>query len=84
MNGNKTVFPNIVPETLSTIKAIASEKCKTIKGAPTIYTDIINHPELKNYDVSSLETMLIGAATVPKDLLMKVKEKLGITNVLIG
>lgn len=83
-NGNKTVFPHILPDPLSTIKAIASEKCKTLKGAPTIFTDIINHPELKNHDMSSLETMLIGASTVPKDLLMEVKEKLGLENIIIG
>lgn len=83
-NGNSCVFPHIFPETLSTIKAIASEKCTAIKGAPTIFMDIVNHPELKNYDISSLETMLIGAATVPKDLLLNVKEKLQLKNIIIG
>jgi fatty-acyl-CoA synthase len=46
--------------------------------------DIINHPELKKYDLSSLDTMLIGASTVPKDLLLKIKEKLKLTNIIIG
>ncbi len=53
--GSKTVFPSFFPDTLSTIKAIASEKCTSIKAAPIIFIDILNHPERKNYDLSSLE-----------------------------
>jgi fatty-acyl-CoA synthase len=84
VNGNRTIFPHIIPDTLSTIKAISAEKCTSLKGAPTIFMDIINHPELEKYDLSSLDTMLIGASTVPKDLILKIKEKLKLKNVIIG
>jgi acyl-CoA synthetase (AMP-forming)/AMP-acid ligase II len=44
----------------------------------------MNHPELKNYDLSSLEYMLVGASTVPPDLLKKIKKEIKIKNVLTG
>lgn len=82
--GSKTVFPSFFPDTLSTIKAIASEKCTSIKAAPIIFIDILNHPERKNYDLSSLEYMLIGASTVPKDLLIKLKQELKFKYIISG
>lgn len=74
----------MIPDTMATIKALSAEKCTAIKAAPTIFMDIVNHPELKNYPMPDLQTMLIGASTVPKDLLLKVKEGLGLTHVIIG
>jgi fatty-acyl-CoA synthase len=83
-NGNKVVFPNFFPDTLSTIKSIHNEKCTSLKGAPVIFVDLLNHPELKSYNLSSLEAILLGASTVPKDLLLKIKEKLNLQHVIIG
>ena len=84
VNGNQIVFPHLLPDTLATMKAIHNEKCTSLKGAPVIFHDIINHPERKNYDLSSLETMLIGAAVVPKDLLLKIKKELNMKHVIVG
>ena len=83
-NGNQSVYPFMIPDTLSTIKAIHKERCTAIKAAPTIFMDLIGHHELLNHDLSCLESMLIGATTVPKDLLIKVKETLKLKNVIVG
>ena len=53
--GAKAVFPSLFPDTLATIRAIHSEKCTSIKAAPIIFIDILNHPDRKKYDLSSLE-----------------------------
>ena len=84
VNGIQTTFPNLFPDTLSTIKAIHSEKCTSLKGSPVIFIDLINSPELKNYNLNSLQSILLGASTVPKDLLLKIKHQLSIKHVLIG
>lgn len=84
VNGNQIVYPNLLPDTLSTIKAIENEKCTSLKGAPVIFLDLINHPELKNHDLSSLESMLVGASVVPKDLLLKIKDILKLKHLIIG
>jgi fatty-acyl-CoA synthase len=83
-NGIKVVFPNLFPDTLSTIKSIEREKCTALKGAPIIFIDLLNHSEMKNHNLSSLEAMLIGASTVPKDLLIKIKNVLKLKHVIIG
>jgi fatty-acyl-CoA synthase len=58
------------------IKAIHSEKCTSVKGAPILFMDMLNHPERSKYDLSSLKTMLVGASTVPKDLLLKLRKEI--------
>ena len=74
--GSKAVFPSILPDTLALLKAIHNEKCTSIKAAPIIFMDMLNHPERKNYDLSSLKTMLVGASTVPKDLMLKLRQEI--------
>lgn len=82
--GAKTVFPSFFPDTLALIKAIHTEKCTAIKGAPIIFNDLINHPERKNYDMSSLRYALLGASAIPPTLLKAIREELGVEHILPG
>jgi fatty-acyl-CoA synthase len=83
-NGNKVVFPSYFPDTLAIMKSIQNEKCTAMKAAPVIFIDLLNHPQAKNYDLSSLEAILLGASTVPKDLLIKIRDKLNLKHTIIG
>jgi fatty-acyl-CoA synthase len=82
--GSKTVIPSILPDTVSLMKAIQDNKCTSVKGAPVIFIDLINHPDRSKYDLSSLEYILLGASTVPKDLILKIKSDLKAKNVIVG
>ena len=82
--GGKAVFPSFLPDTLALIKALHNEKCTSVKGAPVIFIDMMNHPERKKHDLSSLKYMLLGASTVPKDIVVKMKQELQIPNIVIG
>jgi len=81
----KVVFPHLFPDPTMTLKAIHTERCTSIKGAPVIYMDLLNHPDFSKFDLSSLKTMLIGASTVPKDLLLQLRKKIpSFTSILSG
>ena len=82
--GTSCVFPFYSPDTLSSLKAIEKYKCHTFIGSPTLYVDLLNHPDRKKYDISSLQNTLIGASTVPPDLLLKMKSELGIKKIIVG
>ena len=84
ISGGKTVFPAFFPDTLQTMKAIHEDRCTSIKGAPVIFNDIINHPDRLKYDLSSLKYMVIGASTIPKDLLLKARDILKIEHIAVG
>lgn len=84
VNGTQAVFPFLIPDILATMKAIQAERCTNLKAAPTIFFDLIHHPDRHKYDLSSLESILIGASVVPKDLLLKIKKELKLKSAIIG
>ncbi|WP_040952732.1 AMP-binding protein [Gorillibacterium massiliense] len=53
------------------LKAIDRKKPTVFPGAPTMYIAINNHPDNKNYDLSSINICISGAAPLP----LEVQEK---------
>jgi acyl-CoA synthetase (AMP-forming)/AMP-acid ligase II len=84
INGSKSVFSFYLPETVSIFKSIQNYRCNTLLGPPTILIDLINHPDRTKYDLSALQNILLGAATVPPDLIHKAKTNMKIENMIIG
>ncbi len=46
-------------------------------GAPTMYIGLINHPELKKYDLSSIEACVSGSAPLPVEVQHRFEELTG-------
>jgi fatty-acyl-CoA synthase len=84
LKGTSLVFPFYFPDTLTSIKAIGAYKCNSMRGTPTQFLDLLNHPERKNHNLTSLENAVIGGSTVPPDLLMKMKGALNIKRIVVG
>ncbi|CAF1494058.1 unnamed protein product [Adineta steineri] len=80
----KIVFPAILPDTVSTMKAIHEEKCTALIGAPIIFRDILGHPEKKNYDLSSLAFAILGASPMHISFLRQLEKEIPITRVSQG
>jgi long-chain acyl-CoA synthetase len=52
-------------DTLTTLKTIQKQRPTLFPGAPTIYIGLLNHPDLKKYDLSSIDSCLSGSAPLP-------------------
>jgi fatty-acyl-CoA synthase len=78
------VFPSILPDTLSTMKAIHEEKCTAIVGAPIIFRDILMHPDRKNYDLTSLIYAGLGASPMHPDFLRQLETEIPIKLIAQG
>ncbi|MDR6226511.1 long-chain-fatty-acid--CoA ligase [Desmospora profundinema] len=48
-----------------TLKTIQSERPTLFPGAPTMYIALINHPDIRKYDLSSIEACMSGSAPLP-------------------
>lgn len=59
-HGTQLVYPSAEFDAEATLKAIHEEKCTAVHGVPTMFISQLNHPNLKNYDLSSLRTGIIG------------------------
>ncbi|MBM7568934.1 long-chain-fatty-acid--CoA ligase [Paenibacillus sacheonensis] len=47
------------------LKAIRDEKPSVFPGAPTMYVALLNHPDVKKYDLSSINVCISGSAPLP-------------------
>jgi acyl-CoA synthetase (AMP-forming)/AMP-acid ligase II len=51
-------------------------------GAPAIFQSLLNHPDLDDYDLSSLKRCVTGAATIPVEMVVQMRERLGMERVI--
>ena len=58
-------------------KIIEREKVSSTGGVPTIAWQLLEHPERKNYDLSSIEAIAYGGASAAPELVRKIREVFG-------
>ena len=59
------------------IKDLHKKKPSIFPGVPTMYTAIINHPDIANYDLSALKFCASGGAPLPVEVEQKFKQLTG-------
>lgn len=59
------------------LKTIDKLKPTLFPGAPTIYIGLLNHPNLKKYNLSSIKACISGSAPLPLDVQNKFEEITG-------
>ncbi|MDG5788847.1 long-chain-fatty-acid--CoA ligase [Evansella sp. AB-P1] len=52
-------------------------------GVPTMFILELNHPEFKNYDLSTLRTGIVAAAPCPVEIVKKIRSSMG-CNILVS
>ncbi len=65
------------PEPQSILEAIAKYKATYIPAVPTLYNGMINFPELKKYDISSLTACFSGGAALPMETIRNFEKLTG-------
>ncbi|MEH7332658.1 AMP-binding protein [Neobacillus drentensis] len=55
-------------DALTTLKTIQKQRPTLFPGAPTIYIGLLNHPDLKKYDLSSIAACISGSAPLPLEV----------------
>ncbi|MEV0700305.1 AMP-binding protein [Saccharopolyspora sp. NPDC050389] len=76
-----TIYPVATFQADELLELIQSERISVLPGAPTLFTSLLNHPRLAEYDLSSLRFSVAGAATVPKALFQRMRDELGFASV---
>ena len=51
-------------------------RCTSLYGTPTMFVDILNLPDLKSYDISSLSTGYMAGAPCPQSIVKAVVQDL--------
>ncbi|GAX91765.1 long-chain-fatty-acid--CoA ligase [Effusibacillus lacus] len=59
------------------LQTIEKERPTMFPGAPTMYIALLNHPDLKKYDLSSIEACISGSAPLPVEVQERFEEITG-------
>jgi long-chain acyl-CoA synthetase len=58
------------------LEIIERERVSILLGPPTIFHDLINHPDRSGHDLSSLRVSMTGGTTIPESLIHAMKSEL--------
>jgi fatty-acyl-CoA synthase len=76
MLGCKTVIMDVF-EPEEALRLIEKEKISILYGVPTMFVMMLNHPDFKIYDLSTLRTGYLSGATCPPELVKAIINDMG-------
>ncbi len=79
-----TIIPHPVFDVPSVMRRIPEERISMLPGAPAIYQTILNTPDLDTWDLSSLRLAVTGAAAIPVEMIVQMRDRLGFEKVVTG
>jgi fatty-acyl-CoA synthase len=80
-SGAAFVIPSRMFDARATLQAIQAERVTVLYGVPSMFITEFDHPEFKNFDVSSIRAAIVGGAPCPVELLRRMAESLGARHV---
>lgn len=82
--GAAMVFPGEGFEPKSALEAISGDRCTAIYGVPTMFVAMLEHPDFKQHDASSLRTGIMAGAPCPIEVMKRVITDLHMPEVTIA
>ena len=79
-----TIIPHPVFDVPSVMERVPQERVSMLPGPPAIYQTILNHPDLDSFDMSSLRLAVTGAAAIPVEMIVQMRDRLGFEKVVTG
>ncbi|MFG3022393.1 AMP-binding protein [Streptomyces sp. NPDC048254] len=77
-----TILPQLTFDVDQVLERIAREKVSIVLGPPTLFEDLMRHPQRGRHDLSSLRFTVPTATTVPAELVRRLGSELGFDLVL--
>ncbi|MEM7275991.1 MAG: AMP-binding protein [Actinomycetota bacterium] len=59
------------------VATIERERVAVFPGPPALFQGLLNHPALDRHDLSSLRSCVTGAASIPVEMIVAMRERLG-------
>ena len=71
-----SLLPRFTPAAVLT--AIQRDRATIFEGVPTMFADLLSHPDLDRYDLSSLRIAISGGASIPAPVLDAFERRFGL------
>jgi HIP---CoA ligase len=79
-----TIVPHAVFDVVPVMERVVAEQITMLPGPPTVFQSILDHPDFASFDLSSLRLSVTGAATVPVEVVRRMREELCFETVVTG
>jgi HIP---CoA ligase len=79
-----TIVPHPVFDVPSVMRRVDDESITMLPGPPAVYQTILDHPELGQFDLSTLRLAVTGAATVPVEMIRRMRDELTFKTIVTG
>lgn len=79
-----TIVPHAVFDVDAVLARVAEERITMLPGPPTLLQSILNHPRRDEYDLSSLRLCVTGAASVPVELIRRLRAEMTFKTIITG
>ncbi|WP_262693652.1 AMP-binding protein [Kordiimonas aquimaris] len=83
-HGACMVFPGEAFEPVSVLEAIQAEQCSALYGVPTMFIAELEHPQFKEFDLSSLRTGAMAGSPCPIEVMKRVITEMHMSEVTIA
>ena len=83
-HGAAIVFPGEGFDPLATLQAVASERCTSLYGVPTMFIAQLDHPDFGKFDLTSLRTGMMAGAPCPIEVMRRCIRDMHLTEMTIG
>jgi len=68
---------------LLVMQAVQMERCTSLLGVPTMYISMLNHPDFKTFDFSSLRTGIMSGSPCPIEVMKRVNVDMHMPEIVI-
>jgi acyl-CoA synthetase (AMP-forming)/AMP-acid ligase II len=79
-----TIVPHAVFDVPSVMRRVAEERISMLPGPPAIYQTMLDHPNLRDFDMSSLRLSVTGAAAIPVEMIRRMRAELAFETIVTG
>jgi len=77
-----TNLPHPVFDVPQVLERVARDRVTVLPGPPTLYQMILAHPDRARFDLSSLRLAVTGAASIPVELIHRMRRELALETVV--
>jgi acyl-CoA synthetase (AMP-forming)/AMP-acid ligase II len=79
-----TIVPHAVFDVPQVMRRVEEERITMLPGPPSVYQTMLDHPELDSFDLSTLRLAVTGAATVPVEMVRRMRSELTFKTIVTG
>jgi fatty-acyl-CoA synthase len=82
-HGTTMVFPAEGFEAGAVLAAVAEERCTALHGVPTMFIAELEHPQFRDFDLSSLRTGIMAGAPCPLSIMRRVVDEMDMQEITV-